>query len=234
MTNTGQTTLGNVGLTDITDGNLASAFTISDPSSLAAGRTFTYTAPDTSVTAPAATNYGITNVTTATGTAQGGSKVSASSSAHVEVVGSGNPTTIDSGGPAAGANLFTTYRAAAKLEFMFEPGTTVATQSQGSGTTTSTASLGLPSSPSFILISNNASDSPGAGTNYFEGLAAAGDNIHADATATMSGVPNGGSFSTIANTDLYATSSPARQRSWRAAQRCGRSNTIRAGCMGCR
>jgi len=142
-------------------------------------------------------------VATASGTAPGGATVTASTSAHVEVVGTADKTTIDTSPPAAGANLFTTYGAAAKLEFVFNPGTSVATQSQGSGATIATSSLGLPTSPSFILISNNASDSAAAGTDYYEGLAAAGNKIYADSTATLSGVPDGGSFSTVPNADLY-------------------------------
>ena len=90
------------------------------------------------------------------------------------------------------------------MEFQFTPGTAVATQSQGTGATIATASLGLPSSPAFVLVSNNASDSPTAGTNYFQGLASAGSKFYADATATLDGVLNGGAFSTVANDHIYA------------------------------
>lgn len=55
-----------------------------------------------------------------------------------------------------------------------------------------------------MLISNSASDSPTAGTDYFERLVTAGWKIYADATASLDGVPNGGSFSTAPNADLYA------------------------------
>jgi hypothetical protein len=154
--------------------------------------------------APSLPSYGVTDVATATATSVGGTTVTASTSAHVAVVASGSGTSINTTPPAAGANLFTTCGAAAELEFVFNPGTSVATQSQGTGATIATASLGLPSSPSFILISNNASDSPTAGTNYYEGLVTAGSKIYADATTTLAGVPDGGAFSTVANADLYA------------------------------
>ncbi len=110
----------------------------------------------------------------------------------------------DTQAPAAGTNLFTKYGRAAGLEFEFNPGTTVNTQSQGTGGTFATVSGLSPTSPSFILVSNNASDSPTAGTNYFQGLATAGSKFYADATATLDGVLNGGAFSTVANDHIYA------------------------------
>ena len=62
----------------------------------------------------------------------------------------------------------------------------------------------MPCGPSFILISDNASDSATAGTNYYEGMATAGSKIYADASASLAGVANGGGFSTAPGACLYA------------------------------
>ena len=149
------------------------------------------------------TSYGLTDVATVSAVDASGATLSAQTSAHVEVAPVGSGLNVAVNAPAAGANLGTTYGNAALLEFQFNPGTSVATKSQGTGTTIATATLGLPSGPSFILVSNSASDSPSAGTNYFEGLVSAGSNFYADATASLAGVANGGAFSTVANADLY-------------------------------
>jgi uncharacterized repeat protein (TIGR01451 family) len=207
VTNTGSVTLSNVQITDVTNGS--SSATITDPSTLAPGVTWTYTGAAITPSVNSSTVYGTTNIATVNAMAGGSPVTPASTEARVQIGGSPAPfgDHVQIGGSLPSGKLATAFGSAAALEFCFNPvanpGNTVATQFENSGTIIATSSGITPPSPAFIVVSNKVNDYDNSATNYFEGSVTSGMKFYADSTVNpLTGVLTGTSFGV--NDLLYA------------------------------
>ena len=144
---------------------------------------------------------------TATVTANVGStstQVTASDSTEVQVLANNSSVTVN--GTAPTGNLPTLYGTAEKLEFSYNPGSTV---SLASGSKALASVVGSNSSAmAFMEITSSSNPFASNATIYFEGEVQAGENIFADATInqltnTPVAAPNN-MFSTSSGSELYA------------------------------
>ena len=185
----------------------------------ASGQAFTI-GSSASVEAPPLTSYNLTDTATATGTG-GGTTVTANASASVVVNPSASGVSQNCNAPSSCDNLCNDYGQAQKIEFNFNPCTTVNTNAGSCGITAGSCNTSS-SNPCFITITDSASDSSTGCNVFYEGSVTAGEKIIADASTLWNGTSSSlGGFSTTADAMLYChvyTSQAACQAGQSACQ----------------
>lgn len=133
-----------------------------------------------------------------------GTAISATDIKEIQVLACNSPITVNGATPAG--VLTSLYGNATKLEFSYNPSSSVSVKSLQAGLGTVTGNT--PSASAFILMTNNSNAASASAQIFFEGNVQTGEKIYADATTniiTMTAQPAANNhFSTTPGADLYA------------------------------